>query len=236
VSVPINKNKIVVFTGAGISVESGLQTFRDSDGLWNNHSIEEVATRQGWENNPERVLDFYNQRRVDAANAKPNKAHLAIAALQEKYEVVVITQNVDDLHERAGSSNVLHVHGQLTKARSTTDGSAVIDIANNPIKLGDQGEDGAQLRPHIVWFGENIENYDISVQHIKTASKVLVVGTSLSVYPAAGIVKKARYHAEKLVVQPDLEAKPYGFKWIKGPATQLVPHIIGCWLEGRRAS
>jgi len=235
-SVPIDQNKVVIVTGAGVSAESGLQTFRDSNGLWNNHSVHEVASPEGWKNDPSLVLEFYNQRRRDAANAVPNKAHLAIAKLQDKYDVVVITQNVDDLHERAGSSNVIHVHGELTKARSVLNGSNIIEIGNNPIKVGDVGCDGAQLRPHIVWFGENIENYEVAVEHIKSAARVLVVGTSLTVYPAAGILKKARFHAEKLVIQPELEKKPFGFKWLRGTAANLVPHTVDLWMAGRKVT
>jgi NAD-dependent deacetylase len=233
-SKPINENKVVVLTGAGVSAESGLKTFRDSNGLWNNYPVSEVATPEAWERDPKFVLDFYNERRKEAANSQPNKAHLSIAELEKKYEVVVITQNVDDLHERAGSSTVIHVHGELSKARSTSDSELIYNIGSDDIKLGDLCEAGSQLRPHIVWFGESIENYDVSVQHIKAAARVLVIGTSLTVFPAAGLVKKARFHAEKLVVQPHLEQKPFGFKWIRGTAVGLVPHIVDVWLDGRK--
>ncbi len=232
-SKPIDKNKIVVLTGAGVSAESGLQTFRDSNGLWNNHSLNEVATPQAWENNPQLVLEFYNSRRKEAANSSPNKAHHSIADLEKRFDVVVITQNVDDLHERAGSTSVIHLHGELAKARSTVDKGLLYNIGSNDIRIGDLCEVGSQLRPHIVWFGEEIENYDISVKHLSTAGKVLVIGTSLTVYPAAGLVNKARYHAEKLVVQPQLEKKPFGFRWLRGTAVSLVPHIVECWLDGR---
>lgn len=234
-SKPIDKNKIVVITGAGVSAASGLKTFRDADGLWNNYSVDEIATPEGWRANPECVLDFYNQLRIEVAKAVPNKAHLSIAALEQKFDVVVVTQNVDDLHERAGSTNVIHVHGKLSQACSAKDKSGVIDIGSNPIEFGDRGDDGAQLRPNIVWFGEQIENHEESVGHIKVASKVLVVGTSLTVYPAAGMVKKARYKAEKLVVQPDLEKKPYGFSWLRGTAEDLVPVVVNRWLDGGKA-
>ncbi|MCD6400666.1 MAG: NAD-dependent protein deacylase, partial [Anaerolineales bacterium] len=157
-SKPINKNKIVVISGAGISAASGLQTFRDSKGMWREFAIAEVASPQGWVTDPQKVLEFYNERRKQAVKAVPNRAHLAIAELEKKYEVVVITQNVDDLHERAGSSNVIHVHGELTKARSTTDPDIVYDIGDNEIKLGDRCEKGGQLRPHVVWFGEEVQN------------------------------------------------------------------------------
>jgi NAD-dependent deacetylase len=231
---PIDENKVVVLTGAGISAESGLQTFRDSDGLWNNHSFYDVATPEAWQRNPQLVLDFYNERRRSAGNAHPNKAHLSIVELEKRYEVIVITQNVDDLHERAGSCTVIHVHGELVKARSTLDPSLIYNIGYEDIQLGDLCDKDSQLRPNIVWFGENIENYNISLKHVRTASKLLVVGTSLSVFPAAGLAGKARYQAEKIIIQPELEDKPYGYKWLRGTAVKLVPHVISCWLDGRR--
>jgi len=232
-SKPIDKNKIVVFTGAGISAASGLQTFRDSDGLWNNHVIDDVATPYGWKNNPELVLNFYNTYRIEAAQAKPNQAHLALASLEKKFNVTVITQNVDDLHERAGSSNVIHLHGELSKARSTINDQLIYDIGNRPIKRGDHCDDGSQLRPHIVWFGEKMLNNEISRQHLNRAARVLVIGTSLSVEPAASLLKKARFHAEKLIVSLDVEKKPFGFYWIRGEAVKTVPHIVDTWLENK---
>jgi NAD-dependent deacetylase len=235
-SEPIDYSKVVVLTGAGVSAESGLQTFRDMGGLWNTYSIGEVATPGAWEKNPQLVLDFYNERRKKAVEALPNKAHLAIAELEKIYDVKVITQNVDDLHERAGSTNVIHVHGELVKARSTADPSLVYEIGGNEIKVGDVCDKGAQLRPHIVWFGEEIQSYEESSKHIKTAGKVLVIGTSLTVYPAAGLLKKARYHAEKIIVSLEIEKKPYGFTWLRGTAVDLVPYIVNCWLEGRKAT
>lgn len=233
---PINENKIVVLTGAGVSAESGLQTFRDSNGLWNNHSLDDVATPDGWNRNPDLVLDFYNNRRKEAEEAQPNKAHLAISELEKKFEVIVITQNIDDLHERAGSSNIIHVHGEIVKARSTIDENLIYNIGGKKILLGDKCEKGSQLRPHIVWFKEKIENYEISLEHIKTAAKVLTIGTSLTVFPAAGFVKKSRHNAEKIIVSLDLDKKPYGFKWIRGTAVKVVPHIVNCWLDGRKAT
>lgn len=229
-----HKLKIVVFTGAGISAESGLQTFMDSNGLWNNYSVSDVATPRAWEKNLELVLDFYNERRKQAAAASPNKAHLALVSLENKFDVTVITQNVDDLHERAGSTNVIHLHGELTKVRSTIDADTIYEIGDKCISLGEKCEKGGQLRPHIVWFGEQIQNHDISVQHIKTANKVLVVGTSLSVYPAAGILKKASYHAEKLIVSLDIDKKPFGYKFIRGTAVNVIPSIVSSWIEGRK--
>ena len=231
----IDENKVVVLSGAGISAESGIQTFRDSDGLWENYSINEVATPRGWRENPDLVLAFYNERRSQISEVEPNKAHKAIAQLQEKYETVVITQNIDDLHERAGSKNVIHVHGEITKARSTSHPDVVTEIGYKPISIGDSCEFGSQLRPHIVWFGEEVHNYELCREHIRTAKRVLIVGTSLAVYPVAGLLKKARYKAEKIIVSLDIEKKPFGYQFIRGKASEMVPYICNCWLDGRAA-
>lgn len=228
---PLDHNKVVVLTGAGISAESGLPTFRDMGGLWEQYEITEVASPQAWELNPQLVLDFYNERRTKAVAALPNAAHQALAELESRYEVVVITQNVDDLHERGGSTQVIHVHGELVKARSTVDPTLIYEIGGKEIQLGDLCEQGAQLRPHIVWFGETIHNYDIAARHVMNAGKVLVVGTSLSVYPAAGLLTKANPSAEKLIVSPDLEEEPLAFHWIRGTAVEDVPQIVNRWLE-----
>ncbi|MCO7223374.1 NAD-dependent deacylase [Pleionea sp. CnH1-48] len=232
---PIDKNKVVVLTGAGVSAESGIPTFRDADGLWNNYSIQQVATPGAWKANPELVLDFYNERRRQIADCAPNKAHIAIAKLQEKYNTIVITQNIDDLHERAGSNQVIHVHGEITKARSESDIKDVVSIGYKDINLGDCSADGQQLRPHIVWFGETVLNYNLAREHLKTAGKVLVVGTSLSVFPVANLLKKARYGAEKIIVALDIEKRPYGYRFIRGKATEMVSYISCRWLEGMRA-
>ena len=228
---PINEHKIVVFSGAGISAESGLQTFRDAGGLWNEHKVEDVATLRGWQKDPQLVLDFYNSRKKEALNAQPNAAHRAIAELEKNYQVVVITQNVDDLHERAGSTRVIHLHGQLNKACGSFDKNQSHDVTHRDINIGDLCDQGSQLRPHIVWFGERAENIGIARQHLKDAAKVLVVGTSLAVYPAAGILKKARGRAEKLLVTLDVEKVPYGFKWLKNKAAEAVPHIVSRWMN-----
>lgn len=227
----INANKVVVLTGAGVSAESGLQTFRDSDGLWNNYSFLELATPEAWRAHPQVVLEFYNERRRLALEAQPNMAHLAVAELEKQYEVVVVTQNVDDLHERAGSTNVIHLHGELVKARSTFDDGLIYDIGNKDINLGDRCEKGGQLRPHIVWFGEAIHNYDVSASHMRTAGKILVIGTSLTVYPAAGLLQEARHQAEKVIVSLYIEQKPSGFKFIRGAAAEVVPTIVETWLD-----
>ena len=179
--------KIVVLSGAGISAESGLKTFRDENGLWEGHDVMEVASPMAWENNRELVLDFYNQRRRQLLQVEPNAAHYAIVELEKKYEVQIITQNVDDLHERAGSSNVLHLHGELLKARSTFDENLVMDWRKD-IRNGDFCEHNKQLRPHIVWFGEAVPMFEKAVDHCTTADILIIVGTSMQVYPAAGLV------------------------------------------------
>ncbi len=179
--------KIVVLSGAGISAESGLKTFRDENGLWEGHDVMEVASPMAWENNRELVLDFYNQRRRQLLQVEPNAAHYALVELEKKYEVQIITQNVDDLHERAGSSNVLHLHGELLKARSTFDENLVMDWRKD-IRNGDFCEHNKQLRPHIVWFGEAVPMFEKAVDHCTTADILIIVGTSMQVYPAAGLV------------------------------------------------
>ncbi|MEX0722138.1 MAG: NAD-dependent deacylase [Balneolaceae bacterium] len=197
------KKKIVVISGAGISAESGLSTFRDAGGLWEKHDINEVASIEGWKKNPEKVLEFYNLRRKQAAEAKPNKAHLALAKLEKLYEeVVVITQNVDDLHERGGSGNVIHLHGELCKARSERDELLITDIGDSSIKLGDKAEDGCQLRPHIVWFGELVPMMEKAATEVENADILIIVGTSLMVYPAAGLVNLSPLNIPKYIIDP----------------------------------
>lgn len=179
--------KIVILTGAGISAESGIQTFRDADGLWENHDVMEVASPQGWEKNRALVLRFYNDRRNHLKDVEPNAAHKALAELESKYKVVVITQNVDDLHERGGSSNILHLHGELTKMRSILDDTVIYDCTED-IKVGDKAKDGYQLRPHIVWFGEMVPMLEKAAGEVMAADIVIVIGSSMQVYPAAGLV------------------------------------------------
>lgn len=179
--------KVIVFTGAGISAESGLQTFRDQNGLWQGYRVEDVATPSAFKKNPELVLDFYNQRRRNVKEAQPNAAHVALAALEQRMEVEIITQNIDDLHERAGSSKVLHLHGEIFKMRSALREDLVYPIYND-ILLGDLAEDGAQLRPHIVWFEEPVPLFEQAIQLVQDADAFVVIGTSLVVYPAASIL------------------------------------------------
>lgn len=224
--------KIVVLSGAGISAESGLQTFRDSDGLWYQHSIEDVATLQGWSRDPARVLQFYNERRKQVESAQPNAAHHALARLQERYDVVVITQNIDDLHERAVSAEVVHVHGQINWARSSCNDAWLVPIdSGNSIELGDLCPEGCQLRPHIVWFGENILHHDLALAHMASADKVLIVGTSLTVFPVAGFVKHAPLAAQKVIISQALDDVPFGYRFLRGNATELVPRLVDDWLR-----
>jgi NAD-dependent deacetylase len=228
----LNPNKIVVLSGAGLSAPSGLRTFRDTGGLWNQYRLEDVATPEAWSRQPEVVLAFYNERRVNACAALPNAGHRAIAELERSYEVVVVTQNVDDLHERAGSTHVIHVHGELTKARSTADESLVFEIGARPIQLGDLCPQGSQLRPHIVWFGEGVILLEEARQHFHDAAKVLVVGTSLRVYPAAGLVDHARPKAEKVLVDLEIGQTPEGFRVLRGSADTVLPALATEWRKG----
>ena len=193
--------KIVVLTGAGISAESGVKTFRDAGGLWEGHDVMTVASIDGWHRNPELVLDFYNQRRRQLHEVAPNPAHRALVDLEDHFEVVIITQNVDDLHERAGSSHIIHLHGELKKAQSSIDETLVYDCQGD-IRLGDTCELGSQLRPHVVWFGEQVPKLHEAALHITDAHHILIVGTSMQVYPAAGLVGYARTEASIYYVDP----------------------------------
>ena len=228
------REKIVVFTGAGVSAESGLKTFRDMGGLWNEYAVQDVASPQGWESNPSAVLRFYNERRRAVLAAEPNAAHKAIAKLEAIFDVVVITQNIDDLHERAGSSKVIHIHGEILKARSSVDPLLIYMLDKPTIELGELCERGSQLRPDVVWFGEDVLRMDECRAHFATGSRILTVGTSLTVYPAAGLVKQASFSAEKYLASPDAQKVPYGFRFLRGLATTVVPHVVTCWLEGRK--
>lgn len=196
------KPKLVVFTGAGISAESGIRTFRDSGGLWEEYDINEVATPMAWKKNQALVLDFYNKRRRQVLEAKPNEAHFALVELEKKYDVHIITQNIDDLHERAGSAKVLHLHGEITKSRSTIDPSLVYTISSGDLKTGDRCEKGSQLRPHIVWFGELVPMMENAYLIAGKADIFIVVGTSMAVYPAAGIIDYAPPGIPKYLVDP----------------------------------
>ncbi|MEZ5173864.1 MAG: NAD-dependent deacylase [Bacteroidia bacterium] len=194
--------RVVVFSGAGISAESGLKTFRDSDGLWEEYSIMDVATPEAWKRDSELVLRFYNERRKQMRQALPNPAHLAIVKLASHMPVDVITQNVDDLHERAGSASVLHLHGELAKVRSEIYPEPLYDPVNDEINLGDLCERGTQLRPHVVWFGESVPMIEPASQLVSQADILIIVGTSLNVYPAAGLVHSAPYGCRKILIDP----------------------------------
>lgn len=196
--------KIVVLTGAGISAESGLKTFRDSGGLWEDYDIMEVATPEGWRKNPGLVLEFYNMRRKDALKAEPNEAHKALICLEEKFDVTIITQNVDNLHEKAGSSRIIHLHGELFKSRSTINPRLIYDMDSWELNLGDKCEKGSQLRPHIVWFGEMVPMMETATEEALTADIFMVIGTSLQVYPAAGLIDYVPDEAMKYVIDPNL--------------------------------
>ncbi len=204
----MEKTKIAVLTGAGISAESGLSTFRDSGGLWEGHNVYDVASPEGWKRNKNLVLDFYNQRRRQLMKAIPNDAHIALSCLEKKFEVTIVTQNVDDLHERGGSTNVIHLHGELNKARSTIDDSLIYELNGKDILPGDTCEMGSQLRPHIVWFGEMVPAMEQAVSAVTMADILIVIGTSLVVYPAAGLLEFSDPRIPKYLIDPK---KPEGF-------------------------
>lgn len=214
--------KIVVLSGAGISAESGFSTFRDSDGLWNKFKVEDIATPEGYARNPQLVLDFYNGLRRDLYKAEPNKGHLELAELERDFDVSIITQNVDDLHERAGSSDVLHLHGELKKARACGDPEMIIDLTEGEdIGINDKAPDGSALRPHIVWFGEAVPNISLAQDLVKQADIFLIVGTSLNVYPAAGLISCVRRGTPIFLVDP----KPVS-----------VPHYLDVRIIAKKAS
>jgi NAD-dependent deacetylase len=221
------KKKLVVLTGAGISAESGLKTFRDSDGLWEGYNIEDVATPRAWKKNPQLVLDFYNYRRKNVLEAQPNAAHIGLAELQNDFDVTIITQNIDDLHERAGSANVLHLHGEILKMRSEKDELLVYEIKTD-ILIGEKAADGAQLRPHIVWFEEPVPKIEEAIPIVRSADIFVVVGTSLVVYPAAGLVNYAPWNIPKYIIDKKI---PYtsdllNITAIEKPATEGVKELI----------
>ena len=223
------RKKIVVLTGAGVSAESGISTFRDSNGLWENHNVEDVASIEGWYRNPSLVLDFYNERRAQLPTVRPNAAHLAIASLEDEFDVTVVTQNVDNLHERAGSTRIIHLHGELTKVRpencyNDRDGyseATVFDIGPDAVHIGDLAPNGAQLRPHIVWFGEAVPKIEAAIDAVEAADMVLIVGTSLQVYPAAGLYRYAGMDTPIYIIDPaDMSLRDSRITHIKEVATK----------------
>ncbi len=218
----------VALTGAGISAESGLRTFRGPDGLWEGHRLEEVATPEAWARDPETVLRFYNWRRAEVRAAEPNAAHRALVDLEARYTVHIVTQNIDDLHERAGSRHVLHLHGEILKARSTRDPALVIPLGGRDIHLGDRCPLGSQLRPHVVWFGEPVPAMAEAAELAAQADLFLVIGTSLVVYPAAGLVDWVPARAAKYWINPDIppQGRLPGFHCIAGPAGAALPELV----------
>ena len=222
-----------MFTGAGISAESGIKTFRDSGGLWEEYDINEVATPQAFQKNPELVLDFYNQRRKQVIEASPNAAHTALAGLEKKFEVQIITQNIDDLHERAGSKKVLHLHGEIMKSRSSRFPQLVYDVQSSEIKMGEMCEKGFQLRPHIVWFGEMVPMMEPAIDMVSNCDILIVIGTSLDVYPAAGLVNYASEDSEKYLIDPKAKHLPYimNLEVIEKTAGEGVPELVNTLLK-----
>lgn len=223
----MTKKKLVALTGAGISAESGLKTFRDSDGLWMGYNVEDVATPRAFKKNPQLVLDFYNQRRKDVASALPNAAHTGLAALEKYFDVTVITQNIDDLHERGGSTNVLHLHGQIFQMRSVANENEIFEIRGD-INLGDKAADGSQLRPHIVWFEEPVPMIETAAQVMMYADIFVLIGTSLQVYPAAGLIQFVPLASPKYIIDKKIPSiSEYGnMIFIEKPATEGVGELL----------
>lgn len=219
------RKKLVVLTGAGVSAESGIPTFRDADGLWEGHDVMEVASPEGWRKNPALVLDFYNQRRKKALEVSPNRGHKIIAELEDHFEVVVVTQNVDDLHERAGSSRVIHLHGSLFESRSTVDENLVYPVEGWQLNIGDLCGKGSQLRPNIVWFGEMVPLMEVAAKEASEADVFLIVGTSLAVYPAAGLIHYVPHDTLKYVVDPKLPDMAHI------PFLKMIPEKAGIGME-----
>ena len=224
------RQKIVILTGAGISAESGLDTFRDKDGLWQKHDAMRLSSIEGFEQEPQAVLDFYNARRKQLLEVEPNAAHKLLAELERRHDVTIITQNIDNLHERAGSTHVIHLHGELTKvtsARDPNDPHCVKEYPLDvPIRLDDKADDGSQLRPYIVWFGEYVPAIEVAEDYVRQADIFAVIGTSLQVYPAAGLTRYAHGGVPKFVVDPHMEVIPTGFIHIKDNATSGVAQLV----------
>ncbi|MBQ9474005.1 MAG: NAD-dependent deacylase [Bacteroidales bacterium] len=227
----MEKKNVVVLTGAGISAESGIPTFRDADGLWENYRVEDVATYDAYLRNPELVLNFYNERRRQLFKVKPNEGHRQLVRLEERYNVVVVTQNIDNLHEQAGSTNVLHLHGLLTQARSDRNDDLIVEIGSRDIHLGDLAPDGAQLRPHIVWFGEAVPNIEPAAELCRKADYFIVVGTSMNVYPAAGLIHYVPAGVPCYLVDPKAVAVYRDVTVIQEKASTGVKKVVDALLE-----
>ena len=229
------KKKIVVLTGAGMSAESGIATFRDIDGLWEEHRVEDVATPEGFRINPKLVLDFYNARRRELINVLPNEGHIGLVELEKEYDVSIVTQNVDNLHEIAGSSHVIHLHGELMKSRSTRDPSLIYEMTkdNCEIRIGDKCEMGSQLRPDIVWFGEAVPMIEKAVTYVQKADIIVIIGTSLNVYPAAALVDYAKSGTPIYLIDPkDVRANRRNIIFIQNGASEGVKELKDILLKG----
>ncbi|MBM3186912.1 MAG: NAD-dependent deacylase [Bacteroidetes bacterium] len=229
------RKKLVVFSGAGMSAESGISTFRDSGGLWEKYAIEDVATPEAWRRNPDLVTDFYNQRRKQIIETEPNEAHRIIVQLEEKYDVIVITQNIDDLHERAGSTHVLHLHGNIRFAKSSGPNQEMEYFRIDGWKLGsdDFCPDRFRLRPHVVWFGEDVPMYEKAIKEIESAEIFIVIGTSLQVYPAAGLIHYASVNSEKWIIDPNAAefSVPNSFKKLDKSASEGMKYLLNRWMN-----
>jgi len=223
----LRKRRVFVLSGAGISAESGLGTFRGSGGLWEGYRISEVATPEGWARNPEKVLQFYNERRRAVVKAVPNEAHNALRTLEDLFDVTIVTQNIDDLHERAGSSQVIHLHGEILKARSTKNERLLYDVRSKDIQIGDKCELGSQLRPHVVWFGEAVPMMELATARAREADILIVIGTSLEVYPAASLVNDVPLDAIKFLVDPaPVFVSDESIHVVTAPASEGVPRVV----------
>ncbi len=222
------KKRIIILTGAGISAESGLNTFRDADGLWEGYNIEDVATPEAWKKNPELVQQFYNDRRKSVLDAKPNPAHLALVKLEDKYDTLIITQNIDDLHEKAGSKAIIHLHGEIIYSRSSKNAALLYKMDNHEIKMGDFCELGSQLRPHVVWFGEDVPLITKALHEMPKADIVILIGSSLAVYPAAGLLEYVRMEVPVYVIDPKIPNVNLPNKIIKmqEKASKAVPILV----------
>lgn len=224
----MEKQKIAVLSGAGISAESGIQTFRGGNGLWDNYNVEDVASIDGWHRNRALVLEFYNKRRKELEKAQPNAAHIAVARLEEKYDVTVVTQNIDDLHERGGSSNIIHLHGEATKARSEfADYGPTYEIGYRELNIGDLAPDGGQIRPHIVWFGEAVPELGRGAKAVEKADILIIIGTSLNVYPAAGLIHYAKKGCSIYLIDPaPMNLNIPGFRQFQTTATEGMKQLL----------
>ncbi len=227
-------DRLVILSGAGMSAESGIRTFRDMNGLWEEYDVMEVASIEAWHKNPELLLKFYNERRKQMINSQPNRGHLLLAELEKSFDVQIITQNVDNLHEKAGSTQVLHLHGELTKARSTIDPTLIYTLDDPEMKMGDKCEKGSQLRPHIVWFGEEVPAMTEAISIVESADYLCVIGTSLNVYPAAGLIHYAPASTPVFLIDPNPPSLPARIKVIAKGAGEGVAELIRQLTELRK--